>query len=323
MRELKVYNLEFPDYVNTLEIGEYKFKRVDNYGEVICNLQWLVRVIGGEFDRKLSTGTHQITATVELPDKEKQAILPWGEYNKCTRLNDVLLLLTLFSGRNVFALKDGEEKFPIIQDSRGHFFGGQFTLSAHHDVKWQNQETGNIFSENEINGNESYEYNPVDLGFEKTINQALETIASDEWQNKYDKGYSLFLFRQAMRQYDIEPAFILCWTIWEHLFTINNRIWLDNISIEQMSGDKKIAFILNRYLLVDVDVVAQKEIKRITKARNRLIHYGMKPDNVDIKEMELIIRLTEQIMAIVLGLQPSNAFNSFEKLKEFLGVKSR
>ncbi len=93
---------------------------------------------------------------------------------------------------------------------------------------------------------------------------------------------------------------------------------MDNTAIEQMSGDKKVSFILNKYLLVDIDEKARKEVKRITQARNRLIHYGIKPDNVDLKEMELIIRLTEQIMAIVLKLQPSNAFNSVERLRALL-----
>ena len=47
----------------------------------------------------------------------------------------------------------------------------------------------------------------------------------------------------------------------------------------------------------------------------------MKTDNTDYKEMEMFIRLTEQLMAIILGLQPSNAFNSTEKLQIFLKVE--
>lgn len=322
MSKVNIYNLEFPEYVKALSIGGYKFSRVANYAEALGELQNTVQSYGGEFNRPYKTGSHQITATVELPEKEKNATLPWDKKFKHTRLHDVLFLLSLFNGKNIFEIPNGYEKYPLRPDQRGYYYGGQFQLSAHEDIKWQNIETGELITEKEMEGRQVFEYNNIDLGLEKTINEVLITISTKDWKEEFGNGYYLFLFRQALRIHDIEPVFILCWTIWEHLFALHNKKWLDNQAIEQMSADKKISFILNKYLLVDLDDAARKEIKRITQARNRLVHFGMKPDNVDHTEMELFIRLTEQVMAITLKLKPSNLFNSFEKLKEFLKSKN-
>jgi hypothetical protein len=131
------------------------------------------------------------------------------------------------------------------------------------------------------------------------------------------------LFRSAIQRQILESSFISCWTIWEHIFAIKNRKWLDDKAIIQMSGDKKIAFILNHYFLKKIDSNARKEIQRINGTRNRLVHFGIKTEQVDFNEMEMFIRLTEQLMAIILGLSPSNIFNSFERLEAFLNPKSK
>lgn len=322
MKKLSVYNLQFPHYIHELNISGYKFKRVDDYEKAFAGLQHRIDAMGGEFPIKPNTGTHQKTATVEIPEKEDQAILPWIKDSDFTKLQDVLLFLTLFTGRNVFALNPEEEKYPLKPDPREHPWGGQFHLSAHSVVKWRHKETGKLYPEAAMKGRQVFDYDHLDLGLEQTINEVLETIVSKKWREEYGSGYFIFTFRQAMRQEDTEPAFLLCWTIWEHLFTLHNKHWLDEISIQQISGDKKIAFILNRYLLIKIDSSARAEVKRITRARNRLVHYGEIPDNVDLDEMIMFIRLTEQIMAIVLGLQPSNAFNSIEHLHKLLKIKS-
>jgi hypothetical protein len=318
MKELTVYNLEFPDYIDDFNVAGYKFKRVANYDDALAGLQHTVESMGGEFTIKLNTGTHQGTALVEIPDSEDAAILPWDKEGGFKKLQDVLLLLSLFRGRNIFALNPGEEKFPLRPDPRRHFYGGQFRLSVRHDDRWRNKSTGEIIGDDKMAGRNVYDYTRYDLGVESTVNEVIATISSKAWLEKFDGGYILFLFRQAIGQNYIEPAFMLCWTIWEHLFATDNRKWLDSAAIEQMSGDKKVSYIINKYLLVSIDEKARKEIKRIAQARNRLVHYGKKADNVEFKEMELFIRLTEQVMAIVLGLQPSNAFNSFERLNALL-----
>ena len=148
----------------------------------------------------------------------------------------------------------------------------------------------------------------------------MDTISSQKWQKEYEGGYFLFLYRSSIKRHIVETSFILCWTIWEHVFSIKNRNWLDETAIRQMSGDKKISFILNKYFLKNIDKVAKENIKRINGTRNRLIHFG-KMKKSDIDEMIMFIRLTEQLMAIVLGLEPSNVFNSFEDLESFLTKK--
>ena len=321
MKELPVYNLEFPAYIHILNIAGYIFKRVVGYENAFLGLQHIIEVSGSEFPIKLNTGTHQQTATVEIPEEEEIAILPWAKKSKFTKLQDVLLFLTLFTGRNVFAFNPGEEKYPLRPDPRGHFWGGQFRLSAQHDVKWRHKTTGTLKLEKDMINTSVFDYDRVDLGLEKTICTLLDTINSKSWRKKYGTGYFIFTFRQIVKQEDIEQSFLLSWTLWEHFFTLHQQYWLDNKSIEQINGDKKIAFMLYHYFGQDINDFARGRIKRITKARNRLVHFGPIPENVDLNEIEMFIRLTEQLMSIVLGLEPSNALNSFDRLQNFLKRK--
>jgi len=318
MKKLAVYNLEFPPNVRDMTMCGYRFSRIENYDEAFSKLAHRITVSGGEFPIIPTTGSHQQTAFVEVPETEEDPVLPWDKKGGYTKLQDVLLFLTLFTGRNVFALNPGEEKYPLRPDPREHVYGGQFHLSARRIERWCNKETGELLTEKEVQGKAVWNYDLIDLGLEQTINQVIETIASPKWQTTYSDGYFIFLFRQAMREHDIEPAFLLCWTIWEHLFALQNKEWLDDASIEQTNGEKKFAFILNKYLLISIDDAARKEIKRMTKARNRLVHFGKKPDNVEIEELRMFIRLTEQVVAIVLNLEPSNVFNSIDHLHQLL-----
>ncbi|MDD3940620.1 MAG: hypothetical protein PHQ01_03570 [Candidatus Pacebacteria bacterium] len=321
MVEKFVYNLEFPAYVNEFKIGDYSFKRVDNYSESFQQLQHLVKSCGSEYPTEIKTGSHQITAIVEIPDKEQNSVLPWADKNS-KQILDILLLLTLFTGRNVF-LKDWEEKggISIMADHRNHQWGAQLHLSIKYESMWRHKETGVLKKESEMKNTSIFYYDQFDVGFEKSLNSILSLICSQDWQNKYQGGYFLFLFRQAVQRQIMETSFILCWSIWEHVFTLHNKKWLDRKTIETLSGYEKISFILNEYFIVNLDEKAKKEIGRLAKTRNRIIHYGIKTEDVDFNEMEMFIRLTEQLIAIILGLQPSNAFNSIEKLKHFLNGK--
>ncbi len=321
MVEKYIYNLEFPPHVNEFKIGEYLFKRVSNYSESFSGLQHLVNSFGSEFSTKVQTGSHQITAIVQIPDNEKSATLSWGDKNP-KQILDVLLLLTLFTGRNVF-MKNWEEKegMAIMADHREHLWGAQLLLSIKYESMWKNKNTGELKNELEMNGIPIFDYNQINIGFEKSLNIVLDLISSKEWLEKYSGGYFLFLFRQAVQRQIIETSFILCWSIWEHIFTLHHKKWLDRKTIETLSGYEKIAFILSEYFVVVLNNKAKREVGRLAKTRNRIVHFGMKADDTDYKEMEMFIRLTEQLMAIILGLQPSNAFNSTEKLQQFLNGK--
>lgn len=318
MKQLSIYNLEFPPYIEELNIGDYKFKRVSNYEESFGKLMHLVNSSGSESATKVQTGSHQITATVEIPDSETSAVLPWADKD-AKQLLDVLLLLTIFTGRNVF-IKEWEEDegVAIIQDHRQHQWGGQLILSIEYESMWKHRDAGILYSEQDIKGKQVFDYNQVNVGFEKSLNKILNLISTKKWQEKYSNGYFLFLYKDAVQRQILEKSFLSCWTIWEQIFSLENNGWLPNEDILKIGGDRKIAYILNKYFGINIDENGRRNIRRITKSRNKLVHFGKKMENVSTQEKEMFVRLTEQLIAIILGLAPSNAFNSFERLDDFL-----
>ena len=317
LKTIEIFNLQFPPYVEEFKIGNYSIKRIGTYREAFNGMMHLVDSSGSEFKTQMQVGSHQITATVELPKKETSSVLPFA--SKLTQLDDILFLLTLFTDRNVFK-KDWESSANnvVISDHRIHQYGGQLRCSLIYETRWKHKQTGILKNEKEMTGVPVFNYYPINIGFENTLNRVLDLISSKKWQNDYEGGYFLFLFRSATQRQIIETSFISCWTIWEHIFAIKNRTWLDNKEIEQMSGDKKICFILKEYFLKNIDQTARKNIQKINKTRNRLVHFGKKTEQTDYTEMEMFIRLTEQLVAITLDLSPSNIFNSFEGLDSFL-----
>lgn len=318
---IKIYNFVFPDYINELKLWDYTFRRAQNYKEAFNGMMHLYNSSWSEFSTEIKTGSHQITAYVDLPKKEKKCKLEW-QNKKATQLDDILLILSLLNGVSIF--KEEPSKWPIlaiIEDHRHNHFGWQLGLSITVDERWQNKYTGETKTREQIQGMPIFDYNHINIGFEKGVNDLLKKISSSEWQKEYEGWYFIFLFRSAMQLQTLESSFISCWTIWEHIFAIKNREWLDDVWIEQMSADKKISFILKTYFLRKIDEDVRKNIKRITKTRNRLIHFWRKTDHVDYKEIETFIRLTEQLMAIILWLSPSNCFNSFEEFEKMLKKK--
>ncbi len=314
---IQIFNLEFPSYINELKIWDYTFKRVRNYEKKFHKMMHMVKVIWGEFNIDPWFWSHQITATVSIPSKEKKWKLPRDDPNM-KQLDDVFFLLSIFTGRNVIKKDRSEKDSFLISDHRIHQYWWQLHLSLSHEWAYMNSRTREVKSKITAKEFASPDWNKVNIGFEKGINQVFNLISSQEWQSEYEGWYFLFLFKSAVQRQFLESSFITCWTIREHIFAIKNRHWLDNSSVEQMSGDKKISYIFHTFFLKSLDAQSQKNIQRINKTRNRLIHFGRKTDAVDYKEMEMFIRLTEQLIAIILGLSPSNAFNSFESLDKFL-----
>ena len=316
MQTRAVFNLEFPEHIHQFKIGEYLFKRVPEYAERHSKLQYLVTVSGTEFPMKLQTGSHQQTATVEYPDVEKLPVLPWGNEDP-TQLLDILLLLTIFTGRNILALKEEEkDKGAILENHGVHNFGGELILSLGFETVARRNDTGEILSVEEAQKLlPVFDFTQVNISFEKNLNKILDLISTQEWQDKYTKGIFLFNYRQIIQpRMAIETAFILSWSIWEHLFTLGNKKWMTSKTIETISGYEKISYIVSEYFLKSFDSKAKKQIDQLVLTRNRIVHYGIKPENTDYGEMKMFIRLTERLVAIILGLEPSNAFNSKEWL---------
>jgi len=300
----RVYNLEFPSRCPAMTIYGYKFSRVPDYSDRIAQLQHLVTSYS-EFSISANTGQHSITAYVELPDHEDRAILEW-KGSGSTALNDVLLLLSIFTGRDVFAVEDKESDIgAILTDPRLYQSGGVLINSipyTEHPPYSDDWELG------------------YDVGREEGLNQIYRLMRSEEWQSRYEHGYFLFLAQQAFRRQTLESSFIQCWTIWEHLFTIHNQKWLSAKQIRQLDSSEKIAFILTTYALKDeIDDKSRKRIASLAEIRNRLIHFGQFPKRGSVHDDAILfIRLTEFVIAKILGLSPSNVFNTVERLEEFL-----
>ncbi len=320
MKETKeIYNLEFPSYIFELNIAGYIFRRIENYKDQFLKLQHFVDVSGSEFRILPTTGTHAITATVEY-ESDSLPALEWGHENP-TQLDDIILLLDLFTGRSVFYKNwDEDVEPPILRDSRLSQWGAQLRLSSKRDTAYINIDTREFVDQDnflQMKFPERSNHHPCDVGFEKTINSVLALVSSNDWQTIHQKGYFLFLYKNAVKRQTIEYAFLEHWTIWEHLFALHNN-QLSEKELETTDATVKIAFILEKYFQISISDTARKEVIRIKKARHALSHFGKIPSSVEIKEMELFIRLTEQVIAAILGLTPSNTFNSREGLDKFL-----
>lgn len=301
----EIYNLEFPSWCQELTIFGYKFSRLDDYKSRLADLQHFITVSDEFTINKNLQGKHSITAYVNIPDVEEKAVIGQGNNTRIApAINDILLLLSLFTRRDVF-VADATERGAnfITADPREYAMGGVLRCS----IPYKNKP---------IPDDEPYGY---DIGFEEGINQVYSLVRSEDWQRKYKNGQFLLLARQAFRRQPLETVFIQCWTIWEHLFSILNSNWLSNRQITQISSFEKIAFLLVTYALQnEIDDSARSRIESLARIRNRLIHFGFFPDNVIQNDAVMFTELTEFVIAKMLGLSPSGALDTMAKLEEFL-----
>jgi len=302
-----------------MTIFEYRFTRVDDYQDRIVSLQHLI-TSSSEFEIHANTGKHAITAYVEIPEREKEAALAWA-YTSETALSDILLLLSILTRRDVFAVDnaiDDDTGKAIIADSRLYPSGGVLGASIAYDRQLIDP-TDPLSS--------------YDIGFEKCLNQIYELIRTQEWKQKYQRGYTLFLAQQAFRSRSPDIGFILCWIIWEHLFAILNREWLPEDRLRRIHSSDKVAFLFVESEIKDnITQENRKQIENWIKIRNRLVHFGrfpeVEPKNSAKHSSEYdsvyddvisFIRFTEFIVAKILKLSPSYALNT-KKMDDFLRV---
>lgn len=302
-----VYNLEFPTYVKELKIGKYLFKRTENYPEAYSKLEHRVHSDGSEFPTRLTTGSHQATATVQLVDGgiEPSPALPWAEGH--TQLEDILLLLELFTGRNVFVLNKSDMTGTVItRDPRASWYGAALHCAIEYETVVVNDSNGWV----------KYTY---DVGFEKTMNKVLNLIYSERWHKQYDDGHFLLIYKTAMEPQIIEANFILCWTVWNQIFWAEHRDTLTDTQLRNTSEKEKIAYILRQYFFIEpTQEIAMEEVERLCRCRHRVVHIGKKTDNVDNQEMVMFVRATEFLIAKVFGLKSPDLFGTWEKLAAFL-----
>lgn len=278
-----VYNFVFPQRCQQLTVYGYVFKRVEEYKERVQSLQHRITSFR-EFDQPENTGTHAITAHLDLPSKEEKPVIEWGD-KKATALNDILLLLSIFTQRDVFAMPKPIEKGKgaITADSR------EFSFGFRNAIKYEKGE--------DEHGDQ---YN---IGFQKNIEHVYNKMRTTSWRKEYGRGRFLLLFQSACKRQIIEASFITCWTIWEILFTLHNQSWLSDGQIIKLPASEKISFILTRYQIMEqLDMKDRKGIKRFVKIRNELVHAGRFIDKDAIYDADLFVRVTAIIVAQILGL---------------------
>lgn len=289
----RIYNLSFPDYIKTFDVGNYTFKRVPNYKDAFLGMQHKVDISGTEFHAKLNTGSHQITAIAETNKPEIPAVLPWGKAE--SQLADILFLMTLFEGRHVFvheaALDNGGI---IVADHRMFEHGRDLRMSMDFEQVHEHDERGMCTG--------SYW-----VGFAKTFNQVLALIATEEWQKKYKGGHFLFIYRWSLQRQIIESSFILSWTVWSHIYTVLNPKNLSEDDLRNVPERDKIAFILETFFNTKVGA---NDLKRLVRARNRVVHFGMKPDDFDTEEMRIFVDATDVVIAKILDRKATGGFTT-------------
>lgn len=298
-RILDVYNLEFEWPDRPMRIASYEFVPAKDYEARFSKLQHLVTVHKHTGTIKACTGGHVVTGQVMLPLKEKRAALGWGHENP-TELNDILLLLSLFTGRKVFTLREGEEG-PIVADPRQFHYGGSLGLSL-----------GQV--ERRFDWGSDYS-----LDLSRGVSKVNKTIRSRDWRSRYGSGHFLFLFVAACHRQIIESSFLLSWTIWEHLFRLHNQHWLSRENLKRLAVEEKVAFILTEYQVTNV--LKEKERKRLSqlaKIRHALVHDGIFPNRESAQAADVFVRVTEYVIAKTLGLSPSEVFSPRERLDRFL-----
>lgn len=275
MKKRVIYNLEFPSHCTEMELFGYRFCRTENYEEQLQRLQHKGNFYS-EFHIKANTGEHAVTSYVILPENEQKASFEWyGSGN--TALMDLLLLLSLFTQREVFA---GESEpygndVVLFRDPRLYAWGGILRTSI-------------PYKEKQLDDDSSY-----DVGFEEGINNIYQLIRTPKWQNLYSGGYFLFLARQAFHFQPLEASFTQCWTIWEHLFAVHNKNWLSTDTIRNLGSHEKISFILTEYAMCnEITTNSRNRIQDLVKTRNRLIHFGRFPESGNFNNDAVFFILT-------------------------------
>ena len=296
-KRLDVYNLEFQCPDEEMQIGAYVFEPVDDYCDRYKALQHFISVGGGHCGgTEPTTGSHQITGQVTRPKEERAAALGWGHRDP-TELDDILLLLSLFTRRKVFVLEAEDRGEALIADPRLFHYGGGLGLSLP-KAKRPDPFWGDEYSIDLANG----------------LSGVNETIRSENWQSTYGKGHFLFLFGSACHRQIIETSFLLSWTIWEHLFRLHNEHWISQRSIKNVNAREKIRYVLTHYGLVDqISQDDAKNVDRLTLIRHRLSHDGSFAESNDAMAADLFVRLTEFVVARTLGLEPSEVFSPKER----------
>jgi len=289
---LGVYNLEFPSWCPSLSICGHRFQPRQDYAQRLAQLQHPTTLIS-DYRRPVNNGTHSETAIVDFEKPERPAVLDWEGPAKA--LQDILLLLSLFTLRDVVAIPDrareeNGEAF-ITADPRMHRWG--WYLRGSLPQVW-------LQHAKPFRGAKRF-----DNGLEVGLNKVYATMRDEAWLKRFKKGYYLFLFAQAVRQHTLEAAFVQSFTIWEHLFSVRFQgEWTDE-KIWSHAAHKKVAHLLIEHgLRPGLTTDERGRLKPyLADVRHRLVHSGRFPDEDGARERaRFFVELTELLVAKTLGL---------------------
>ena len=293
-----VFNLQFPDYRSQFTIAGYTFTRCEDYNSKIQKLSHHIESYG-EFALLPTSGEHALTAIVDTPNEEQESPLAWGEPK--TILCDIVLLLAFFTGRDVFVADEGESR-PIVRDVRPLLKAE--TLSASLP--------------------QCFDSSGADTAFETELESILDRIHSKEWLSLYTGGQVLFLARQIYTWQILETSFLWSYVLWEHIFLMEKQVGLSKTKInelEKIESVEKVYFLLKKYGFT-ADLSARQKLKlsqNFTRGRNQLAHFGLFHSNLDIqKNATRWIELTTRLLAVILGLNPTDATCNQRWLDELL-----
>ena len=312
-----VFNLEFPPWTKEVSIHGYRFYRVANYQERLEALQHLTGH-HSEFSVSTNEGGHSHTAYVELPSSEPAAVISPSAGS--TALDDITLLLSLFTGREVLSFDeptgDKHADGVIIANPNLSRRLGVLICSIPYRQEISDQR------------DDSGEYPPGNVGFAEGINAVYSLIRSAQWQREYGPSHFLLLAKHALLpNHPWSIAFTQCWTIWEHLYALLMRNGHRRAGRGQSGrqGQKrpeaaeKIQFLLKRYGLKGGSPKDRVRIRALAEIRNSLVHEGRFPESESVgKDVMLFVNLTQFLLARALRLAPSNVMNTIERLEEFL-----
>lgn len=317
----EVYNLEFPSWCDRISAGGYSFLRVPEYRERYQALQHRTSGIG-EFERAWNSGSHQVTANVFLPDTEERSII-FQQAPSHSTLDDLLLLLSIFTQRHVFTSWSHDENTKPPKRLNSIPTGAMLTAD-HRQFPRGGIAIVSLGYEKQQGGTGSHQF--FDGALEKGLNTALALLRNEEWQHRYENGQFLLIYREIIAADRPEIAFMLAWTMWEHLFCVQNGMWLSKRT--RVTAREKILYVAFRLLGLDESLPLHERIDELVQARNHLVHVGILPDNNDLENdscrnsVSLFLELTEMLVVQSLKLgEPSNLFNTIERLEVWLKEK--
>ena len=297
-----VYNLEFPSWTQELAICGYRFYRTTEYKARCANLHRLTS-IHSEFYTPAHSGTHAHTAYVDVPATEAGSILRPG--TKATALDDILLLLSLFTCREVFATPEPVEGV-IIADSRESPLGGILRCS----IPYRRADSPA----------DSLADSPGDAGFAEGIDRIYKLICTENWQRTYGSGDFLRLAQMAFRQ-SLPQAFFQSWILWESLYGLLHRSLLTEKELRKVHAKKKIQYLLQTYGLHPCPEQVLPRVAALADIRNDMAHAGQLPQSqADWEATYFFVQLTEVLIALILGLTPSNVMNTTERTAEYFKI---